>query len=115
MRAHDNDACKEIVVNKEDICFMLNNDFLDYETHFSDGTVKNLSHCDVKHILKSLASVYSYDLECQTYLNKNHIVGDTPDRFYEAKFSNGETLKGLSGIDFEKNVILKRNTPNFNR
>ncbi len=103
----------KIEFNPQDICYVLFKDGFDCETHFSDGNIQNFYYNDMEPLLKELAAVDCYGLKCKSYINKNHIVGTAPGQLYEVKFSNGEILKNLSGLEFEKNVILNRKTPSL--
>ena len=105
----------KVEFNPQDICFILYKTWPECKTYFTNGEVYGFMRDDMLPILKEFSAVCCYELASTAYINKKHIVGMKPGQFYEVKFTNGEILKGLSGIDFEKNVILKRNTPNFDR
>ena len=100
---------RQVEFNARDIIYVLESGYK-CDTHFLNGTNLPLSWADMKVLLNKMPRLYSYNLGCGVYLNPREISLYSNGLFSDITFRNGETLKQLSGSDFDHYLhpILKK-------
>ncbi len=94
---------REVEFNSRDIIYVLEEGYK-CDTHFLNGRTLPLSWTDMCELLDRMPRAYSYALGCGVYLNPREISYYETGLFADITFRNGESLKQLSGSDFDHYV-----------